>query len=491
MNVITILVDSMNRRFLGPYGCAAGVTSNMDRFARRAAVFDGHFIGAAPCMPARRELMTGRQEFFWRGWGHLEPFDRPVAREAQKAGAVTAIVTDHYHYWENGAHGYLEHFQASRCIRGHELDNWNTDPLDDMPDWANAIAQRGRPAYGRQYYNNVKDFTKPEDFFAAKTFAQACDWLDTNHTHEKFFLWVECFDAHEPFHVPEPYKSMFTDQTGEGLTCWPPYQDGVHGHNDAFWNTTTPEEVEYIRAQYMGKLAMVDDFLGKLFDKLDELNLWDNTAVILTTDHGHELGERQRYGKQPPLFDLAAHIPLMIWHPRHPGPRRIDALTTAIDLYPTVLEMLDAPEIHSPHGRSLLPLLTGQTADHRDAVTYGWFGCGAMLTTKEYSYFTSWDPSVPLYWYSAMYSTPVPGIVGGQFIPGVDTPVWKIPARGEPAYPELLYDRRSDPDQQHNLVADRPDAVHMMREKLTTLMCEQGVPEEQYARLRLATLLSE
>jgi len=488
MNVITILVDSMNRHFLGTYGCASGVTPNMDRFARRAAVFDGHFIGAAPCMPARRELMTGRQEFFWRGWGHLEPFDRPIAREARIAGATTAIVTDHYHYWENGAHGYLEHFQAARCLRGHELDNWNSDPIDgELPDWADSIAKRGRPGYSRQYYNNVKDFTQPEDFFAPKTFAQACDWLDTNHTHEKFFLWVECFDAHEPFHVPEPYKSMFTDQTGEGMTCWPPYQDGYHGHNDAFWNSTTPEEVAYIRSQYMGKLAMVDAFMGKLFDKLDEHNLWDNTAVIVTTDHGHELGERQRYGKQPPLYDTAAHIPLMIWHPKHPGPRRVDALTTAIDIYPTILEMLDAPEIKSPHGRSLLPLLTGQTTDHRDAVMYGWFGCGAMLTTNDYSWFTSWDNSVPLYWYSAMYSHhgPCPGIVGGQFMPGVDGPVWKIPVQGEPPYPELLFDRRNDPDQQVNLVHEKPEVVNMMREKLANLMREQGVPEEQYARLKL------
>ncbi|MCL2832719.1 MAG: sulfatase [Treponema sp.] len=489
MNVINILVDSMNRRFLGTYGCSSGVTPNMDRFAKRAAVFDNHFIGAAPCMPARRELMTGRQEFFWRGWGHLEPFDDPIAAEAAKTGAVTAIVTDHYHYWEKSAHGYLEHFQGSRFIRGHETDFLNTDNINDIPDWAASIDKKGRAGRGKKYYNNVKDFKKPQDFFAPKTITAACDWLDKNHTHDKFFLWLECFDAHEPFHVPEPYKSMFTKITGEGMTVWPPYQVGYHGHNDEFWNNTSPDEIEYIKAQYLGKLYMVDEFLGKLFDKLDELDLWDDTAVILTTDHGHELGEKERFGKQPPMYDLSAHIPLMIWHPKYPGPKRISALTTAIDIYPTILEMLDAAEIKSPHGRSLLPLLSGKTTEHRDAVVYGWFGCGAMLTTKEYSYFSSWDNDVPLYWYSAMYSSPSPDITSGKYIPGVNSPVWKIPVKGEPVFPEMLFDRRSDPEQKMNLVKERPEIVKMMKEKLVKLMLEQGVPEEQFARLRLTGFL--
>ena len=135
MKVITILMDSLNRHCLGPYGNKFVKTPNLDRFARKAAIFDSHFVGSLPCMPARRELMTGRKEFFWRGWGPLEPFDKPVAVEAKKLGAVTAMVTDHYHYWEQNAHGYLEHFDSVKTIRGHEHDMWNTEPLDKLPPW--------------------------------------------------------------------------------------------------------------------------------------------------------------------------------------------------------------------------------------------------------------------------------------------------------------------------------------------------------------------
>jgi arylsulfatase A-like enzyme len=121
MNVILLLIDSLNRHFLETYGCRTVATPNLKAFSERATVFDQHFIGSAPCMPARRELFTGRQEFLWRPWGHLEPFDDPISREARRAGAVTAMITDHYHYWETGAHGYFEEFDYVDFLRGHEL----------------------------------------------------------------------------------------------------------------------------------------------------------------------------------------------------------------------------------------------------------------------------------------------------------------------------------------------------------------------------------
>jgi len=67
--------------------------------ARRGVVFDNHFLGSAPCMPARRELFSGRKnEFLWKFWGAVEPFDRLLPVEAKVQGAATALITDHYHY---------------------------------------------------------------------------------------------------------------------------------------------------------------------------------------------------------------------------------------------------------------------------------------------------------------------------------------------------------------------------------------------------------
>ena len=482
MNVITILIDSFNRHCLGPYGNRFVKTPNLDKFAQRAAVFDNHFVGSLPCMPARRELMTGRKEFFWRSWGPIEPFDKPIALEARRLGAVTAIVTDHYHYWEYPAHGYLEHFNSVKTIRGHEVDMWNTDPLDTLPRWAQVI-EDARPGMGKVYYNNAKDFHGEEDFFSPKTLTEASDWLDKNHKHQKFFLWTECFDCHEPFHVPEPYRSMYTDKLSDEYNLWPPYQEGYHGHNQPFWEKVTPDELEFIRGQYYGKVTMTDKWLGKLFDVMDKHNLWDNTAVIITTDHGHELGEKEKFGKQPPQYDLNAHIPLMVWLPGMNEQKRINALTTAVDLYPTMLELLGETRPDAPHGHSLMPLINGKASTHREAVVYGTHAAGATVTNDQYTYHSTWDPDAEMNNYSAIMLRPSPKAIAGKFIPGVDCPVWKMPCNNQPVIPELLFDRNKDPAQEHDISSGERNTVKRMRELLKKLMDEEGVPPEQYKRL--------
>ncbi len=120
-----------------------------------------------------------------------------------------------------------------------------------------------------------------------------------------FFLQVESFDVHEPFHVPEPYASMYGNGADrDRFTLWPPYQDV--NRLAQFNAETSPEELAFIRAQYAGKLTMVDHWFGELLKTIDELNLWDSTVVIVTTDHGHDLGERGTFGKQYPHYDSHA-----------------------------------------------------------------------------------------------------------------------------------------------------------------------------------------
>lgn len=484
MNVIVVLIDSLNLNSLSPYGNNIVKTPNFERFSENTVIFENHFIGSAPCMPARRELMTGRKEFFWRGWGPIEPFDNHIAAEAKKAGAVTAIITDHYHYWEYPAHGYFEFFDSVRMIRGQELDMWNTDPCEKPPAWVEAI-NKGRPGWGDRYYKNIRDFSREEDYFSPKTMSEAVNWLDRNHAHDKFFLWVECFDVHEPFLVPEPYRSMYTDKLKEGYNCWPPYQEGYHGHNEDFWRNTSVDEIEFIRGQYYGKITMTDKWLGKLLDTLDKYCLWDNTAVIITTDHGHELGEKKRFGKQAPHYDLSAHIPLMIYHPLLKESFRTDTFTTAVDIYPTVLELLDGNKSLSPHGRSLMPIIRREAGINREALVYGEFGAGATITNSEYTYHCTWNKDAEINYYTSLMMRPSPDAISGKFMPGVDCPLWKIPAKSSDIIPELLFDRKSDYLQEYDISKSNYKEVRQMRELLRYIMAQEEVPLEQYRRLGL------
>ena len=499
MNVILILIDSLNRHYVSSYGCQTVKTPNIGELASRGVTFTNHFIGSAPCMPARREIMSGRQEFVWRGWGHLESFDDPLAARAREQGAVTQIVTDHYHYWENGAHGYIEHFEGCDLIRGHEIDPWVTARQETEPDWVRAI-NKHRPGWGSKYYRNVATFKSEEDFFSPKVFKAAADWLDANHTQDKFFLHIESFDAHEPFHVPEPYRSMYTDAPDPSYTYWPPYQN--EQQRLEFLRNTTLEELAFIRAQYQGKVTMLDNALGNVWAAMDRHKLWDNTMVILTSDHGHELAEAIRsldevtddardhtlripFGKQHPHYLSHANIPLIAWHPdMMNGGKKVDAITSAVDIYATVLDALGSHTPSGPHSRSLLPLLDGETK-HRELAYWGTFGEGICCTDGEDVLLQGANTKAPLYWYSTTMRGACADAQAGKFIPGVDCPVWQHPLPSNFEIPSIFY-RRHDPlFNETNIIGEEPAAVASMRRRLRSRITEDGCPPEQFDRLGL------
>ena len=156
MNVITILCDTLRRDHVGAYSGAAPLdqcwsreapewsvpTPNMDRLAARGTVFDNAYIGSTPCMPARRDIYTGRLEFLERGWGPLEEDDRDLPRQVsgppnrsvqwmmEQGHRVSCLLTDHFHLWEQGSGNYHMGYTGFEFVRGIESDALYTDPID-------------------------------------------------------------------------------------------------------------------------------------------------------------------------------------------------------------------------------------------------------------------------------------------------------------------------------------------------------------------------
>src|SRR3954469_25670254 len=106
MKTVFLLFDSLNRHALSYYAASAPPTPNFDRLAARAVTFDTHYVGSLPCMPARRDLHTGRLNFLHRAWGPLEPFDNSFPQSMWLAGIHTHLVSDHLHYFEDGGATY-------------------------------------------------------------------------------------------------------------------------------------------------------------------------------------------------------------------------------------------------------------------------------------------------------------------------------------------------------------------------------------------------
>jgi arylsulfatase A-like enzyme len=501
MNVIFLSIDSLNRHYLGTYGQPIEYpveTTNLDAFARRAAVFDRHYTGSLPCMPARREFFTGWQEFLWRPWGPTEPFDTLLALAARNAGVTTQLVTDHFHFFQHGSHGYFEDYHGFEFIRGHEYDAWQTGPRAADPSFLRQIkAERpDDPGFLNRavYARNATRLRREEDFFAPRVFARAVDWLRANHDHPRWLLVMDSFDVHEPFHCPEPYASMYTreDPRDPDLPLWPYY-----GRIDAGQSRLSERQVAFVRAQYAGKLTMVDRWFGRLLAALDELGLWENTAVIVTTDHGHFLGDHGWMGKpDAPMYNVLCATPLFVWVPG--GPRnggRVGALTAAVDLYATILDLLGVAPPAGVHSRSLLPLLRGETDGHRDWALYGYWGSTVNVTDGTHTYLHPCRSDAPAYCYSTQMMRPYGWFVpteprrdaeAGRFLPYTDTPVWRYPAPSRSRHAEpLLFNVADDPWQRTNLAGAGAPAEGRLRDLLVTALRALEAPAEQYTRLGL------
>ena len=494
-NAIVVLLDSLNRHMLGSYGGREFDTPNLDRFASRAVRFQQHYSGSLPCMPARHDLLCGALDFLWRPWGSIEIWERPITAELRQAGVVTQLITDHPHLFESGGENYHTDFSAWDYQRGHESDPWRTRP---DPSWA------GAPLMGRGFmpYDNSRGYFRDEaDFPGPRTMAAAAHWLDDNAgVHPRFLLFVDEFDPHEPFDTPEPYASRYDPDWQGPHLIWPPYIRGARQHG-----ILDERQARQVRASYGGKLAMVDAWFGRVVEAIERNGLWRDTAVIVCTDHGHYLGEKDIWGKPAvPMYEPLGHTPLFIAWPGA-APREVDALTTNVDLHATLLDVFGVGASHRTHGCSLLPLLDGAARSVREHALAGVWGREVHLLDGKRKYARApVGANAPLGVWSNRWSTmPVPALPELRMpppddrafldhMPGSRIPVIHQPfADGDPLPfwalgrfdGNHLYDLADDPGEDRNLAgtAAEADAV----EQLRAALLEIEAPSEQLERLGL------
>jgi arylsulfatase A-like enzyme len=370
MKSLFLVLDTVRRDYLEAYGSDWVRTPHLARLAREGVTFDNHWVGSLPCMPARREFMTGRHNFLFRNWGPIEPFDDVLPRELRERGVFTHLLTDHFHYFELGGENYHTAFNTWEFFRGQEHDPWVS--LVDAIALPEHLGQLSRP----NWHNRTRQ-QREEEFSGPRTIAAAIDWLDVNRDADNWFLQVELFDPHEPFYCTDEYRELYGDTWDGPLFDWPTYAEVVE----------SPEAVAHIKKCYAGLLTMTDAWVGKLWAKLDELGLWEDTLVIFTTDHGTMLAEHDYWMKNfMPLYNELVRIPLIM---RLPGGAksgsRVSGLTQTIDLMPTFLDFHGCPAPPHVYGHSLRAALEGELL--REDCIFGYFGKAMNITDGRHVYF--------------------------------------------------------------------------------------------------------
>ena len=500
MRAVLLLFDSLNLRALSCYGGDLP-TPNFDRLAKRTTVFDRHFVGSMPCMPARRDLQTGRLNFMHRSWGPLEPFDVTLTGLMTERDVHSHLVTDHYHYFSAGGATYHTAFTTWAFIRGQEADPWATVVNPPMERYQREYhaeqIETDRGGFRYQGLLNRDRIRNTPDFPCVKTFDAGLAFLEENRQADNWFLQVETFDPHEPFYAPEEFRNLFPTNYGGPVFDWPRYRRS---------NEETPDEAASLRANYAALVALCDAQLGRLLDEFDRHAMWDDTALIVTTDHGFLLGEHDWWGKnRMPFYNEIAHIPLLIHVPGQPGGVRSSALSQNIDVMATLLDLYAIEAPHTVQGRSLLPAMSGEKG--RDIALYGVFGGAINATDGRYSYFR-YPPDMEsraLFEYTLMpQHSKSPFTLaelrdatlhaGFGFSHGA--PLLRIPARADAKRPPMqgggfedtstvLYNLAVDPGQT-SPVEDSETEAQLLAE-IVSEMARHEAPPELYERFDLAS----
>ena len=430
-NVVLIIIDSLRKDHIGAYGNRTIHSPNLDALAKDSLLFTRAYPESIPTICARRAIHTGRRSwpfYDWKppkgediilqGWEPIPLDQTTLAQMMQAAGYGTYFITDTMHQMKP-SYDMHRGFDVFDFFRGQTTDNYKpiwTAPEDKV---SQALMKGNIPAMTgqmRQYFANVAGRQTEADWFSPMVFTQAADYLELLSENGPFFLTVDSYDPHEPWDPPEKYVKMYDD---EPYNLKEPFSV-IYGPSDYL----TPRELERMKARYSAEITMMDRWLGRFLDKMEELNLFENTLLILLSDHGVAHGEHGYTGKPDyVLWPEITDIPFFIRHPEGKGAGETsEYYASTHDVAPTILGYLGIEPSQELDGQDLSVLTEGEEPGARPHFTLGY---NDHVWTRDDRY--------------VMFST----------------------NQGEESF---LYDIQEDPDMQNNLATSQPNTVRRMFE---------------------------
>ncbi len=387
-NVLLIITDDQGYGDLGLHGNEHVRTPNVDRLGRESIRFERFFVSPL-CAPTRASLLTGRYSLRTGAKGVAQGLETMRAEEVTIAEALGAAGyrTGLFGKWHNGEHyPYTPNGQGFAESFGFNLGHWNNY-------FDTTLEHNGRPV-------------KTKGFITDVLTDAALAFINKNGTNRRqpFFCYLAYNAPHSPFQVPDRYFDYYKSK----------------GLDDTL-------------ASVYGMVENMDENIGRVLRRLDELKLRDDTIVIFMTDNGPN-GARFNggmRGTKGSLHEGGSRVPFFLrWPARFKQARLVKPIAAHIDLFPTLIELcgMPMPQTLPQDGRSLVPLLEGKEAD--------W---------PERTLFTQHQLPKDL-------NRPIGAVRTQQYRLVNEGRGWE------------LFDMRSDPAQQHNLAAERPEVAKRLTE---------------------------
>ncbi|GGH73562.1 hypothetical protein GCM10007096_00910 [Pullulanibacillus pueri] len=321
------------------------------------------------------------------------------------------------------------------------------------------------------------------------TFSHGLEFIERNHDEDDWFLQIEAFDPHEPYFTQQKYKDLYPHQYSGKHFDWPDY--GKVNEN--------AEEVDHVVKEYAALLSMCDHSLGRVLDAFDRYDLWKDTMLIVNTDHGFMLGEKEWWGKNiQPLYNEIVNIPLFIWDPRYNVKNeRSDALVQTIDIAPTLLDYFGLEPTPDVEGTPLGEVIRSKVKA-REAALFGIHGGQLNCTDGRYVYMRApvTANNEPLFEYTLFPThmnrrfnieelSNMELVAPFRFTKGCQVLKIKANTLVNPYLQDtLLFDLEKDPEQLHPI--QDPDIEALMVNHMAALMRKHDAPSEQYERFDIA-----
>ena len=397
-NILLVTADEWRGDCLSAVGHPTVRTPNLDALAADGVLFRNHFSQATPCGPARASLYTGMYAHNHRSVDNGIPLDARhtnLALEVRRAGLDPALfgytdtMLDPRHLDPEDVRGKTYHQVLPGMTPVVAMD-------DHFRPWIAHLKRKGhdvttevhgvfRPVgddgLGRAFsVSNHPPVFAAEDSQAAFLVDEVIDYLSVNQDRP-WLVHISSFTPHPPFVAPEPYNTMYDPaQVGDPVRAptvdeeaaahpWlrhylhnqggSPFTVGAKSGRDNL--RLTQADLRQIRATYYGMISEFDAQMGRLIDHLKRTEAYDDTLIIVTSDHGEHLGDHWMFAKNS-CFDQTFHVPLIVRDPSGAAAARgtqVDAFTEAIDVMPTILDWLGLNPPAQCDGASLMPFCRG------------------------------------------------------------------------------------------------------------------------------------
>jgi arylsulfatase A-like enzyme len=424
MKIIMISLDTLRASRLGCYGYSKPTSPYIDKIAREGVLFERAYAADIPTEVAHTDIFTG------------------------KVGLTTGVVSHGSHLTSLSRNEPW----LTTLLRDSGLTTAAVDNLYHLKEWF---------ARGYKYYINSKAKTRWIDGRQVTDLAK--EWL-SQHSQEDFFLFLHYWDPHTPYLPPKEYVPMFYDQNKD------PYDPGNASMVSAYNHTAYPffkhhhfellgpvTDAEYVNALYDAEIRYLDDLLQELDDYLKQLNIKEETMLILFGDHGESLTEHDIYWDHCGLYETTVNVPLIMrWPERMPQGKRIEGLVQQVDMMPTILEASGIQLPTKLDGKSLWPAINGDARGTHQQIYLSecaWQAARGVVT-EHYKFIRTMD--------SGLFNRP----------------------------PRELYDLLNDPMEEHNIVEQLPHVVDQLEQDLDAWISEklQGSKDPMIEQLEKAGL---